>query len=162
MTDTPTPELPPCGLYRTTRDISGVPEGRLVYFHNHGKPGPGVYLPESWHRNRARFSPKGTTLPALEDAGALAPLPAEGLYVVNETFTCCEKRCVEYQPGMLVQLGYQASAQALLFVPEWRAGEFILPERGNAVDTEVAKKMTRLRVPDVRAPDDVAPDAVYH
>ena len=32
--------LPPCGLYRTRRALgTSIPEGRLVYFHNHGDPG---------------------------------------------------------------------------------------------------------------------------
>lgn len=51
MTDKPS--LPrsddrvPCGLYRTTRPIpDAVPAGVLVYYHNHGDPGPGVYLPD--------------------------------------------------------------------------------------------------------------------
>ena len=57
-----TPELPPCGLYRTVAAIGGVEADRLVYFHNHGDPGPGVYLPERWTRNRATFSSRGNTL----------------------------------------------------------------------------------------------------
>ena len=40
--------LPPCGLYRTTGPVGSIPEGRLIYFHNHGEPGPGLYLPASW------------------------------------------------------------------------------------------------------------------
>ncbi|MEZ4329473.1 MAG: hypothetical protein R3B40_29855 [Polyangiales bacterium] len=142
------PTLPPCGLYKTTRAIGAVPAGRLVYFHNHGDPGPGVYLPASWKQNRAQFHAGGTTLPSPEDASSLEPLAAEGLYVVREAFHCCDKKCVAYAPGMLVQLGYQGSAQALLFVPRWVQGSFTLPEQGNAVDAGVVTKLEALRVPD--------------
>ena len=34
--------LPPCGLYRTTKPVGDVPAGALVYFHNHGTPGAAV------------------------------------------------------------------------------------------------------------------------
>lgn len=144
-------ELPPCGLYKTIRAIGAVPEGRLVYFHNHGNPGPGVYLPASWKQNRAQFHTGGTTLPDPTDASALAPLAPEGLYQVREAFHCCSKQCVAYAPGMLVQLGYQGTAQALLFVPRWVDGTFTLPEQGNAVDAAVVAKLQRLDVPDERA-----------
>ena len=50
---------PPCGLYRTVADVGEIQAGRLVYFHNHGDPGPGIFLPSSWHGNRARFEGTG-------------------------------------------------------------------------------------------------------
>ena len=144
-------KLPPCGLYKTIRAIGSVPEGRLVYFHNHGNPGPGVYLPAGWKQNRAHFQAAGTTLPDHTDASALEPVAPEGLYVVREAFHCCAKQCVAYAPGMLVQLGYQGTAQALLFIPRWVDGSFTLPEQGNAVDTAVMAKLQRLDVPDAHA-----------
>src|SRR5690242_17163109 len=91
-----TSKLPPCGIYRTKSPIGdAVPAGRLVYFHNHGDPGPGVYLPESWSHNRAQFSERGATLPspAEQSAEALEALPAEGFYRVTKRFFCCEKKC---------------------------------------------------------------------
>ena len=39
------PALPACGLYRTLLPIGDLEAGRLVYFHNHGNPGAGVYFP---------------------------------------------------------------------------------------------------------------------
>ena len=145
------PQLPPCGLYKTTRAIGEVPAERLVYFHNHGNPGPGIYLPAGWKQNRAHFHSGGTTLPDAKDMSGLTPLAAEGLYVVREAFHCCSKQCVAYAPGMLVQLGYQGTAQALLFVPRWVDGTFTLPERGNAIDAGVIGKLQRLDVPEERA-----------
>src|SRR5678815_1810646 len=97
--------LPACGLYRTAREVVGVPAGRLVYFHNHGDPGPGLYLPESWALNRARFSQRGQTLSSDADADALEALPAEGFYRVREAFHCCAKQCRRFELELLVQLG---------------------------------------------------------
>lgn len=138
--------LPPCGLYRTTGAIGSVPAGRLVYFHNHGDPGPGVYLPESWSGNRARF---GRTGVVLDDPGAvrfLAPLPAEGFYRVKEAFFCCEQRCRRYEADALVQLGYDASATPIVFVPEITEKAIELPERGTRIDAAAFAHLAALRV----------------
>ncbi len=127
-------DLPPCGLYRTRTAIAEVPAGKLVYFHNHGEPGPGVYLPKAWSSNRARFHDRGVTLPNPLDASALEPVPAEGLYRVAETFTCCDKNCRTYSPGSLVQLGYNGEGDAILFVPEWTEQGLVFPVRGTAIN----------------------------
>ncbi len=146
-----TTALPACGLYITTVAIGGVPEGRLVYFHNHGNPGPGVYLPKSWQGNRVVWSEQGTTLPSLDLAETLERLPAEGLYRVVSAFHCCAKKCTEFRPEQLVQLGYQAGGQALVFVPRWAGGALELPSRGVAVDREALGHLSRLEVPSAAA-----------
>lgn len=138
--------LPPCGLYRTTQPIAGIPAGRLVYFHNHGDPGAGLYLPESWTLNRAKWSTRGNTLPDDAAAQHLAPLPAEGLYVVKEGFFCCEKQCVRYEANQLVQLGYDGAATPILFVPEFSAQGLGFPERGNVLSASALSKLVLLRV----------------
>jgi hypothetical protein len=122
----------------------------LVFFHNHGDPGPGIYLPESWTRNRASFSKRGHTLgdPAL--ASTLEPLPREGLYVVEEAFTCCAKRCRNFEPDELVQLGYNAAAQPILFTPELVEGALALPEVGTRIDIERLSQIRRLKVRETR------------
>jgi hypothetical protein len=142
----PVSELPPCGLYRTGKAIGDIPSGRLVYFHNHGEPGPGVYFPERWIGNRAQFSPKGTTLPNQFDTGALEPLPAEGFYRVTSAFHCCAKKCVEFMPDAFVQLGYNGSGKALLFSPELGGESIAIPERGTPVDDAVFPNLARLAV----------------
>jgi hypothetical protein len=126
--------LPPCGLYRTTRELAGVPAGRLVYFHNHGEPGPGLYLPQAWRLNRAQFAERGNTLPSPADASALEPLPPEGLYRVREAFFCCAKQCRRFEPELLVQLGYNGAGEPILFVPEWTPSGLAIPEQGSALD----------------------------
>ncbi|MBK7860293.1 MAG: hypothetical protein IPJ65_17100 [Archangiaceae bacterium] len=141
-----TADHPPCGLYRTTQQLESVPAGRLVYFHNHGQPGAGIYLPHAWNSNRARWHQQGFTVPGPEWSRTLQPLAPEGLYRVRERFFCCEKKCRSFEPNQLVQLGYTGEAEALLFVPEWSAGGLGIPERGNKVDQAVTAKLELLTV----------------
>jgi hypothetical protein len=141
------PALPPCGLYRTRRALgSDVPEGRLVYFHNHGDPGPGLYLPGSWTANRAQWHSRGTLLPDASWAEHLEPLLPEGLYRVLAPFPCCAKRCRTFEPEQLVQLGYTAEAEPLLFLPEWTARGLELPTTGTRVEREVLERLAPLKV----------------
>mgnify|MGYP001823904477 CR=1 FL=1 len=143
-------ELPPCGLYRTTGPIGAVEAGRLVYFHNHGNPGPGLYLPKEWRYNRAQFDDKGQSL---DDPGLvrfLVPLPAEGFYRVAEPFHCCEKQCRRFEEDALLQLGYNADAEPILFVPELVDSMFAVPAKGWKTTLEQVAKMQQLRVPVTR------------
>jgi hypothetical protein len=139
-------ELPPCGLYRTAAPLGELPSGRLVYFHNHGEPGPGVYLPSGWKLNRARWHDRGTPLPSPEWARNLEPLPAEGFYRVTTGFSCCEKKCRTFERDLLVQLGYDAEAKALVFVPEWTEAGLAIPDTGSAVDRQRLSGLAPLRV----------------
>ncbi len=137
--------LPPCGLYRTTRAVADVPARRLVYFHNHGEVGPGIYLPSGWNLNRARFHSHGHTVDEAY-ASTLVPLPAEGLYRVLEPFTCCEKRCRAFEADLLVQLGYNGAAEPIVFVPEWTHAGLGFPERGFLLSPDHLRKLAPLRV----------------
>lgn len=144
------PTLPPCGLYRTRAAIGAIPAGRLVYFHNHGEPGPGLYLPSGWKRNRVELQPKGVLLPSPEDLRHLEPLPAEGLYRVTEAFDCCEQKCRRFEPELLVELGYNGAGQPILFVPEWIDGMLAMPERGSIIDPANLARLGRLKVASTR------------
>jgi hypothetical protein len=134
--------------------IGSVEAGRLVYFHNHGNPGPGIYFPERWDHNRAQFSEKGMTLPTPFDRRWLRALPAEGFYRVKAPFHCCEKQCVQFEPDAFVQLGYNGAGRALLFVPELAAGVIEIPERGTLIDDAVLGNLVALRVNERR--DEIA------
>ena len=142
--------LPPCGLYRTALPIGSVAAGRLVYFHNHGDPGPGLYFPERWTANRAHWAPQGTTLPIVFDPSALVALPAEGFYRVTTAFFCCDKRCVRFEPDAFVQLGYNGAGRALLFLPELSAGAITVPERGTPIDDAALTHLVALKLPERR------------
>jgi len=140
-------QLPPCGMYRTIGAIGSVEEGRLVYFHNHGNPGPGIYLPEEWKHNRARFGQKGQVL---DDPGLvrfLQPLPSEGFYRVAESFHCCEKQCRLFAEESLIQLGYNAQAEPILFVPELVDAMLAIPAKGWKTSLESVGHMRQLQVP---------------
>ena len=141
--------LPACGLYRTLAPVSGVPAGRLVFFHNHGEPGPGIYLPTGWVANRAQFE-SGRTLDDPSHAALLEPLPEQGLYRVVSEFHCCEKLCRHFEAELLVQLGYDGAARPLLFVPEWVEGTLAFPERGFPLDAGRIGRLSRLQSPVVR------------
>lgn len=152
-----------CGLYRTKAPIGAIPAGRLVYFHDHGNPGPGVYLPERWLGNRARFSPQGTTLADPSRAAELlAPLAPEGLYRVTRTFFCCAERCREFQPESLVQLGYDAAATPILFVPELVDEKLDLPTRGVRIDPASVSALSRLSVPVRGGVHEDGPEELLH
>jgi len=138
--------LPPCGIYVTRAPIGSIEAGRLVYFHNHGEPGPGLYLPSGWRGNRARFQARGHLLPELDAARDLVALPPEGFYRVRETFHCCEKRCQRFDPDALVQLGYDGAGNAIVFTPEWIDGQLAIPERGASVDRERLASLSLLHV----------------
>jgi hypothetical protein len=141
-----TPTHPPCGLYRTTRALQNLPAGRLVMFHNHGDPGPGVYLPRAWTLNRAEWHAQGITIPDAEWSASLEPLAAEGLYTVRDTFHCCDKQCVQFPKGQLVQLGYDGEGTPILFIPEWTAKGLGFPERGTRLDPSRVQRLERLQV----------------
>jgi hypothetical protein len=153
-------DLPPCGIYRTTHALDEhVPAGRLVFFHNHGDPGPGVYLPTGWAANRASWSDDGHVIPSDDWAATLSPLLDEGFYRVTETFSCCEKRCRVFEPDLLVQLGYDTDAHPLLFVPEWTEAGLALPEIGLHIDEDQLARLAPLTVAEA---DDEPPSGTLH
>lgn len=139
-------ELPPCGIYRTRKQIKNIEAGRYVYFHNHGDPGPGLYLPQSWAHNRATFNANGTTVPDDFDPKSIEALRPEGLYRVTSAFYCCAKKCTKFEPDTLVQLGYNGNAQALVFLPEIGARGMNLPTRGSIVEDSELKNLSLLKV----------------
>jgi hypothetical protein len=144
-------KLPDCGLYRTVKAVGDVPAGRLVYFHNHGNPGAGVYLPERWNTNRAQFAAGGHTVPKDFDGSELQLLPPEGFYRVTKPFHCCEKQCVKFEVPAFVQLGYNGSGRALMFIPELMQGAIDVPEKGTFVDDTVFTSIDLVAVSERKA-----------
>lgn len=141
------PEQRPCGIYRTSEPIGdAVRAGALVYFHNHGDPGPGVYLPREWRNNRAVFHERGTPIPDPRYARSLEPLLPEGFYRVVESFYCCPSRCQHFEAEQLVQLGYNGDAAAILFLPQLVDGAVALPTRGAAVSAEALALLRPLKI----------------
>ncbi len=141
-----TTALPPCGVYRTTKQVGSIEAGRLVYFHNHGDPGPGLYLQETWTQNRAKFGERGMTVPDDFDPKSLYPLPAEGFYRVTTDFYCCNKQCTKFEVDAFVQLGFNGNGKPILFVPGVAANGIALPDGGSAVDDGALRNLAPLRV----------------
>lgn len=86
----------------------------------------------------------------LDDLGLvrfLQPLPPEGFYRVAESFHCCEKQCRLFERDALLQLGYNADADPILFVPELVDSMFAIPAKGWKTTLEMIGKMQGLRVP---------------
>jgi hypothetical protein len=144
-------QLPPCGLYRTLGPVGSIPAGRLVYFHNHGDPGPGVYLPSGWKRNRVSVSSRGVTLTDTSLVALLEPLPPEGLYRVTEAFYCCDRECRRFEPETLVELGYNTEGRAIVFLPEFVDGMLAIPTTGTAIDPARLSSLKQLKVADATA-----------
>jgi hypothetical protein len=140
-------ELPPCGVYRTLEPIGSIEAGRLVYFHNHGSPGPGLYLPKSWKHNRVEWHARGETLHDPSLVRSLEPLPLEGFYRVEDPFFCCEQECRRFERDALLQLGYNANAEPILFVPEMVDAMLAIPAQGWKTSLETARKLRPLHVP---------------
>jgi hypothetical protein len=158
-----TTNLPPCGLYRTAAKIGGIEAGRLVYFHNHGDPGPGLYFPQSWTNNRVQWASQGMTAPAPFDAAWLQPLLPEGFYRVTREFACCDKKCVTFSPESFVQLGYNALGKGLLFIPLLGAGGIAIPDRGVLIDDNKVENLAPLAVAESKPDGDIAvPRMVIH
>jgi hypothetical protein len=93
-----------------------------------------------------RLQERGTLLPSPEDVRWLEPLPQEGFYHVTEPFHCCEKRCRLFEPELLVQLGYDAAGQAIVFVPEIIDGMLAVPTQGSRIDHEQLAHLKQLKV----------------
>ena len=137
----------PCGLYRTTQKFEDkVPEGLLVYYHNHGDPGPGVYAVKSWNNNKALFQEQGITITDSAWVKSLKPLKDEGFYRVAKEFYCCEKHCRKFERDTLVQLGYNGDGSPIIFIPEWHAEGLLLPQKGNLIEDEKVHHLKPLKV----------------
>ncbi len=126
-----------CGLYRTGKALTSapelVPEGTLVFFHNHSEQGvPVVLLPETNTDNVWSFGSDGH--PVRDDAflDALVPLLPEGFYVASEDFTLPRGRNIREQT--LVQLGYNRLGIPIVFLPERQGNSLAFPARGFRAD----------------------------
>jgi len=140
------PELPACGLYLTLLPIGSVPAGRLVYFHNHGDPGPGVYLPTRWVGNEARFEQPGHLLGDHDATAALQAVAPEGVYRVAAPFDCCANHCRTFEVDSVVQLGYDGAGNPIVFEPTFAEGRAVFPDRGSRVDRDRLVNLAPLRM----------------
>lgn len=138
------------------KQIGTIEPNRLVYFHNHGNPGPGLYFPEKWASNRAVFSQNGQTVPDNFDPKSIKGLPPEGFYRVTRPFHCCEKKCTQFETEAMVQLGYNGNGKAIVFIPEYAGGVIRVPDRGSVVDEDRLENLIQLKFPEVEQKNDLS------
>lgn len=142
-----------CGLYRTTRPLPGhdpVRPGLLVYYHSHSEQGPPILLlPDSNTNNRWTFHRQGYLVSDPDYVASLHPLKAEGLYRVREHFHPDEGRTVA--ANALVQLGYNPSAEPIVFFPTWRSSDnaLVFPTKGMGIPPAIYELLEPL---DTRGP----------
>ena len=144
-----------CGLYRTTLAMGAeILTDTLVYYHNHGNPGPGLYPVQKWRNNKAIFTERGATVVDHKYPQTLKALPTEGFYRVVEAFFCCEKNCTQFEADSLVQLGYNGAGQALLFRPSWSVAGVLLPDRGTRISDDKFVHLQALKMRFTSAPSE--------
>lgn len=144
--------LPPCGLFRTTEPLDGkeqwVRAGMLVYFHNHSQQGPPlVLLPAENQDNRWVFHEKGYLIRELDYSETLEPLKPEGFYILEEPIYLSREEFIPEQT--LVQLGYNRSADPILFLGQFEDNAIYFPDSGLKCTAEV---FDLLREVDFRLP----------
>jgi hypothetical protein len=132
--------FPPCGLYRTTEPLQGkeqwVRGGMLVYFHNHSQQGPPLLLlPADNQHNRWVFHEKGYLIRDTGYVETLEPLKEEGLYVLGEPIYLSREEFIPERT--LVQLGYNRSADPILFLGQFDDNTIYFPDSGLKCTPEV-------------------------
>ncbi len=115
--------LPPCGLYRTTKPLpeheAEFPVGTVVYFHNHSDSGlPVVIAPDHNIMNEWHFHGAGTPFRGLSWADSLVKMLDQGFYSLRKQL---DFDGGSWPKGTLVQLGYNKSGDAILFIAQKRA-----------------------------------------
>jgi hypothetical protein len=133
-------DLPPCGLYKTTRPLPNkeqwVRENLLVYFHNHSQQGPPLLLlPASNEHNRWTFHDKGYLIRDQEFVDTLESVEDEGFYILTEPLYLSEDEFI--QERTLVELGYNRAAEPILFMGKFEENAIIFPESGLKCTAEI-------------------------
>lgn len=142
----------PCGLYRTTRAVEVTPRTveppALVFLHDHAPDLPEVRLPVRNEHNRWHFAATGH---AVDDdfVTSLVRLRTEGLYRLREHVHLADERVAA--ASSLVQLGYTARAEPLIFFPQVASDRnaIAFPERGTRIPPAVYELLEPL---DIRGP----------
>jgi hypothetical protein len=126
-----------CGLYRATVALPAAgPAPLLVYYHLHVEGLGYVLKPHHNVANRWHFS--NEELPATKDVvEGLVRLKPEGLYRFCRHFHPDDERIVA--ENALVQLGYNATAEPIVFFPEHdeKANQLRFPSQGMKIGEKV-------------------------
>ena len=143
-----------CGLYKTGASIvlggKELPAPALVYFHNHPDKNEKILMmPKSNTGNRWAFHEKGFRVDDDSFIVSLTQMKSEGLYRLKEHFHPNDSEWVP--KNALVQLGYNGSADPILFFPYGieKLNGIQFPDRG----MKITEKIYALLEPmDLRGP----------
>lgn len=129
-----------CGIYRTSTPLAGkedwVRNDLLVYYHNHSQQGPPlVLLPDFNTNNRWTFYEKGYLVKDPHFVSALIPLLPEGFYILTEPMYLSADELIPN--NTLIQLGYNRSAEPILFTSEFDANLIYFPTHGTKVTNDI-------------------------
>lgn len=141
-------DLPDPGLYRTTEPMPGheaeFPAGVLVYL---GQPKNGgvkfVVRPGQNRNNRWFWGEPTTPLRSPSWAKTLRPLRSEGFYTLPETLELDGGG--RWLENAIVQLGYNGSGEAIVFVAEQREAEdanaLYFSDRGMRISDDLLERL---------------------
>lgn len=141
-------EMPEPGLYRTSEGYPGheeeIPANALVYVGVQQNGGlPFVVRPGSNRKNRWFWAEPTQSLRALNWAGTLKKLPSEGFYVLPTELQFPEGG--KWLKGAIIQLGYNAEGQGIIFVAEQHDDEernlLVFGDRGRSVDDALLARL---------------------
>ena len=137
-------DLPEPGLYRTSKAYPGheeaIPSGALVYLGAPKNGGlPFVVKPGANRGNRWFWSDPTIPLRAMSWTKSLTKLPAEGFYTLPHELSFDGGG--RWLKNALVQLGYNAEGNGIIFVGEQHADEernvLVFSDRGRMVEDEL-------------------------
>ncbi len=140
-------DLPKSGLYRTTQAHplapDQIPSGRLVYV---GKRGDDMFVvhPQQNVKNRWFWSEPTVPLTDASWGQTLKPLRAEGFYSLPETMDLDGGG--RWIKNAIVQLGYDRTGAAILFIAERREGSeensLFFSDRGVKIKDDLLARLT--------------------
>jgi hypothetical protein len=141
-------KMPEPGLYRTTEPYPGhedeIPANVLV-FVGPAKDGglPFVVRPKSNRNNRWFWSEPTQALRALNWAGKLVKLPAEGFYTLPDDLEI--EGGGRWLKNAIVQLGYNGEGHGIVFVAEQHAEDerniLSFSDRGRLIDDKLLDRL---------------------
>jgi len=141
-------DLPDPGLYRTTQAMPGheeqIPANALVFVgQSAGGGAMFVVRPGANRRNRWFWGEPTVPLRSPTWSKTLKPLPSEGFYVLPQSLEL--EGGGRWLQGAIVQLGYNAEGQGILFVAEWKEdgteNALTFGDRGIIIDDKMLDRL---------------------
>lgn len=142
---------PPCGLCFTSQEIqvgdTQIEKNQLLYFHNHSDQGvPVLIFPTQNTGNKWAFDHPVSLQDVPTVMKSLVRLKPEGLYRLTEHVHLNDKETIN--KNALVQLGYTARGEPILFYPEEVAwgNALSFPMKGQRISGAIYKLLEPLDV----------------